>query len=224
VLALSTQAAFERAYRQIRIDEAKYLRQVKRVHKLPIEAWKEMFYLGPQVVNPIADRTISSASKMAALGGLGFGLGGFLTAVPDVGVLSAITFRMLQKLSLLYGFEYRTEADNAELWIAAASAAGLDLGREFFGKQAAERLVPRIVERVAVKAGAEFAEKWAGRLVPVVSAGVAGAINYYFVRAWGRRAQKHFLARHRGVISQMNETPPNRTSLTPLSLAASSSR
>jgi uncharacterized protein (DUF697 family) len=161
-----------------------------------------MFLLGPQVIDPIARSTISSASKMAALEGMGLGFGGFLTAVPDMGILATITLRMLQKLSLLYGFQYATEEETAALWIAVASAAGVDLGRDFLEKQAMERLVPRIIDRVAVRVGAEVAEKWAGRVVPVVGAGVAGAINYYFVRAWGRRAQKHFLARHQSVVAQ----------------------
>jgi hypothetical protein len=53
-----------------------------------------------------------------------------------------------------------------------------------------------------VKVGAEVAEKWSGRLIPVLSAGFGGTLNYYFVRSWGRRAQKHLLARHRAVRSQ----------------------
>jgi hypothetical protein len=202
VLTNSAQAGFRRAYEQVRIDEAKYLRHVQRAYRLPIHSWREMFYLGPEVIDPIARRTISAASKLAALEGLGLGLGGFLTAIPDMGILAAITLRMLQKLSLLYGFEYATDEETLALWVAAASAAGVDLGRDFLEKQAMERVVPRIVDRVAVKVGAEVAEKWAGRVVPVVSAGVAGAINYYFVRSWGRRAQKHFLERHRAVLAQ----------------------
>lgn len=160
-----------------------------------------MFHLGPEVIDPIAASTIASATKMAALEGAGLGLGGFLTVVPDMGILSAITLRMLQKLSLLYGFEYITEEETVNLWVAAASAAGLDLGRDFLEKQAVERIVPRIIDRLAVKVGAEVAEKWAGRIIPVLSAGAAGALNYYFVRSWGRRAQKHFLARHLSVLS-----------------------
>lgn len=202
ILSDSAQAGFRRAYDQIRVDEAKYLRHVQRAHRLPIRTWQEMFYLGPQVIDPIARSTISGASKLAALEGMGLGIGGFLTAIPDMGILAAITMRMLQKLSLLYGFEYATDEETVALWIAAASAAGVDLGRDFLEKQATERLVPRIIDRVAVKVGAEVAEKWAGRVVPVVSAGVAGAINYYFVRSWGRRAQKHFLARHHSVLAQ----------------------
>jgi hypothetical protein len=203
MLSDSARAGFQRAYAQIRVDERKYLRRVQKTHRLPITSWDEMFHLGPQVIDPIARSTVSTASKMAALEGMGLGIGGFLTAVPDMGILAAITLRMLQKLSLLYGFEYATDEETLALWFAAASAAGVDLGRDFLEKQAVERLVPRIIDRIAVKVGAEVAEKWAGRIVPVMSAGIAGAINYYFVRSWGRRAQKHFLARHRQVLDQL---------------------
>jgi uncharacterized protein (DUF697 family) len=202
LLGQAAQTGFLRAYEQIRIDERRYLRQVRRAHRLPIETWSDMFLLGPGVVNPIARRTISGASKMAALEGMGLGFGGFLTVVPDAGILAAITLRMLQKLSLLYGFEYRTEEENVSLWIAAASAAGVDIGREFLEKQAVERLVPRLIDAMAAKLGAEVAEKWAGRVVPVLSSAAAGAINYYFVRSWGRRAQRHFLARHLAVVER----------------------
>jgi hypothetical protein len=211
-------AGFRRAYQQVKIDERKYLRHVQRAHRLPIVAWDEMFDLGPEVVDPIAAGAIKSASHMAAMEGAGLGLGGFLTVVPDMGILAAITMRMLQKLSLLYGFEYATEQETLDLWIAAASAAGLDMGRDFLEKQAVERLVPRIIDRIAVRVGAEVAEKWAGRIVPVLSAGAAGALNYYFVRGWGRRAQKHFRARHLAVLAQAARRARRRTlpSQTPL--------
>ena len=202
LLGQAAQAGFLHAYEQIRIDERRYLHRVRRAHRLPIETWSDMFLLGPEVVNPIARRTISGASKMAALEGMGLGFGGFLTVVPDMGILAAITLRMLQKLSLLYGFEYRTEEENVSLWIAAASAAGVDIGREFLEKQAVERLVPRLIDAMAAKLGAEVAEKWAGRVVPVLSSAAAGAINYYFVRSWGRRAQRHFLARYLAVVER----------------------
>jgi len=216
LLSTAAGAGFRRAYSQVQVDERKYLRHLQRAHRLPIESWQEMFQLGPQMLDPIAAGTIKSASRMAALEGAGLGLGGFLTVVPDMGILSAITLRMLQKLSLLYGFEYSTEEETVNLWIAAASAAGLDLGRDFLEKQAVERLVPRIIDRIAVKVGAEVAEKWAGRIVPVLSAGAAGALNYYFVRAWGRRAQKHFLARHLSVLAQAARPQTRALSAVPL--------
>lgn len=198
----ATRAGFNRAYQTVQVDPQKFLKQVKRTHKLPINSWHEMFYLGEEVITPIANRIIKSSMKTAALEGMGLGMGGMLTIVPDAGILSAITIRMLQRLSLIHGFEYSTEDEVGELWMAAASAAGLDLGRDFVEKQAIERLVPRIIDRIAVKVGAEVAEKWSGRLIPVLSAGFGGALNYYFVRSWGRRAQKHLLARYRVVSSQ----------------------
>jgi len=161
-----------------------------------------MVLLGPEIVNPIAFGTISGAAKFAGIEGMGLGLGGLLSFVPDMGALAAITMRLLQKLSLLYGFEYATEDEMADLWLAAASAAGVDLARDFVEKQAAEHLVPRMVDAIAMKAGADIAEKWAARLVPVLSAGAGAAVNYFFVRSWGRRAQKHFLTRHIARIAQ----------------------
>jgi uncharacterized membrane protein YdjX (TVP38/TMEM64 family) len=102
---------------------------------------------------------------------------------------------MLQRLSLTYGFQYSTNEELARLWLAAASAAGLDFSRDLLEKQAAEHLVPKIVDQVAIRAGAEVADKWVGRLVPVLSAVAGSALNYWFVRSWGRRAQRHFLER-----------------------------
>lgn len=202
LMQASTAAGFRKAYETVQVDPQKFLKHIKRAHKLPIESWRDMFYLGEEVVTPIANRIIKSSTRTATLEGLGLGMGGMLTIVPDAGILSAITIRMLQKLSLVYGFEYSTEDEVGDLWIAAASAAGLDLGRDFVEKQAIERLVPRIIDRIALKVGAEVAEKWSGRLIPVLSAGFGGTLNYYFVRSWGRRAQKHLLERHRHVRSQ----------------------
>lgn len=197
LLQSSTRAAFQRAYRQVQVDSRAYLAHVCRVHRLPIRSWEQMFLLGEEVITPIANDIISGSAKAAALEGAGLGIGGMLTVVPDAGILAAITIRMLQKLSLVHGFEYHTEDETAEFWMAAATAAGLDFGRDFLEKQAAERVVPRLVDAVAVKVGADVAEKWSARLVPVLSAGAAAAINYYFVRSWGRRASAHFLERHR---------------------------
>ncbi|MGH9739143.1 MAG: EcsC family protein [Candidatus Acidiferrales bacterium] len=196
-------AAFRRAYTQVRVDDRKFLKHVRRAHKLPVDSWPEMLRLPQDVIAPMAESTIASSSKMAALEGAGFGLGAFLTVVPDMGILATITLRMLQKLSLLHGFEYATEAENIQLWIAAATAAGVDLGRDFLGKQAMEQAVPRIIDRMAVRVGADVAEKWTGRLIPVVGMGAGAAINYYFVRSWGRRARAHFAKRHRAIRERL---------------------
>ena len=199
VFQASIRAGFRRAYHGVQVDPQKFLQQFRRAHRLPIHTWSDMFHVEENLVNHYAVRVVKSSMRTAALEGAGLGLGGMLTILPDAGILSAITIRMLQKLSLIYGFEYKTDEEVSELWLAAASAAGLDLGREFIEKQAMEKIVPRIIDRIAVRVGAEVAEKWSGRLIPLLSSGIGGTLNYYFVRSWGRRAQKHFLDRHRAV-------------------------
>ncbi len=39
-------------------------------------------------------------------------------------------------------------------------------------------------------------EKWSGRLIPMASSAIGAGLNYYFVRAWGERARKHFREKH----------------------------
>lgn len=213
-LRSSIQSGANTAYRHVRVDPSAYLLHAQRSLHLPIDKWEDVFDLGAHNVKPHADSVIRASSKAAALEGMGLGLGGLITVVPDLGFLSTITLRLLQKLSLLYGFEYTTEEEAVELWIAAASAAGVEIGRDILEKQGIARIVPFLMERVASRVGEEVAEKWTARLVPVLSAGAAGALNYYFVRGWGRRAQKHFERRHAVVRSQRFShglSAPNRS-------------
>jgi uncharacterized protein (DUF697 family) len=198
---------FRKAYPRVEVNPEKYLLSVRRIYGLPIENWKDAHRLDERVLAPVTTRIITSSARMAALEGMGFGVGGFATVLPDMGVLAAITLRMLQKLSLVYGFEYSTAEEVAALWLAAATAAGVNLTREYLEKQAVERLAPRVIDAMAVKVGAEVAEKWAGRVVPLLSAGAAATLNYCFVRAWGRRAQKHFVEKHRAVRGILNPAP-----------------
>ena len=203
LLQLSARNGFRQAYLQVRLDSEKYLRQVQRETSLPIKSWGDARYIDENILAPHANRIIAKSSRTAALEGLGLGLGGFSTLLPDMGILAAITVRMLQRLSLIYGFEYSTDDEIAGFWIAAGTAAGVDLGRDFLEKQAIERMAPRIVDQIAVKVGAEVAEKWAARIIPIISAGAAATINYYFVRAWGCRAQKHFLDRRNSLRTNL---------------------
>jgi hypothetical protein len=134
--------------------------------------------------------------KVAAIEGAGFGLGGLMTIVPDLGILSAITMRTIQKLSLLYGFEFNTDDEIAELWVAAASAAGVDISRELLEKEVINKFVPKVIQRIAAKASTEVVEKWAGRVIPLASSAIGAGLNYWFVRAWGERARLHFRGRY----------------------------
>jgi len=190
------QAGLERAARGLQVDPQRFLLHLQRAHGLPLNSYSDLFSLPVDELDRLAALTIRATTKMGAIEGTGLGLGGFLTLVPDLGFLSTLTGRMIQKLSLIYGFPYATEEEKAELWLAIASASGLDIGKEFLEKQVIERLVPRIIERVAVRASTEVAEKWAARAIPLLSGLTGGALNYFFLRKWGRRAQAHFRARH----------------------------
>lgn len=189
-------AGLNRACTRVKVDPTEYLERIRRSHGLAIQSFRDMFFLPQELVDNLADQTISASVKFAVLEGVGLGIGGMVSVIPDMGILAAIVMRLLQKLSLLHGFEYSTEDEVATLWIAAASAAGLDLGRDFIEKEAIERFVPRVMERIAARMSAEVAEKWSARLIPVVSGALGGALNYYFVREWGRRAKQHFRRKH----------------------------
>ena len=188
--------ALMRAYKTVRVEPDRFLIELRAAYGLPVSSFQGMYSVEPPVLDTIAEQIIHSSMKIAAAEGAGFGLGGFLTIVPDFSILAGITLRTIQRLSLLYGFEYNTDAEMSELWIAAASAAGVDVGRDLLEKSVVNKMIPRIIQRIAAKASTELVEKWAGRLIPVVSSLIGGTLNYYFVRGWGERAHAHFRQRH----------------------------
>jgi hypothetical protein len=185
-----------RTYDTIKVDPGRFLMQLRVAHSLPLATFQEVYTLPIERLDDVADSVIRGGMKLAAAEGAGFGLGGIFTLLPDLGILSTITMRTIQKLSLIYGFELNSDEEIAELWIAAATAAGVDISRELLEKEVVNRFVPKVIQRIAVKAGSEVAEKWIGRLVPFTSSAIGGALNYYFVRAWGARAQAHFREKH----------------------------
>jgi hypothetical protein len=188
--------AFQRAYETVRVDPAKFLLQLRAAYGLPISSFQGVHSVEMSVLDDVAVRIIGGSMKAAAAEGAGLGLGGIVTILPDLSILAGITLRMLQKLSLLYGFEYATDEESAELWVAAASAAGVDISRELLEKEVVNRFVPRVIQRIAAQASAEMVEKWAGRVIPLLSSLLGAGLNYYFVRAWGERASAHFRGRH----------------------------
>jgi hypothetical protein len=187
---------FERAYLAVKVNPDKFLLQVRAAYGLPVSSFQWLYTVDVGLVDDVAAQIIAGGMKVAAIEGAGLGLGGIVTIVPDLSILAGITLRTIQKLSLIYGFEYNTDEEMAELWIAAASAAGVDISRELLEKEVVNRFVPRVIERIAARASAEAVEKWSGRLIPFTSSVIGAGLNYYFVRAWGERARKHFRERH----------------------------
>ncbi len=196
-----------RAYKTIAVDPQDYLFHLRVSHDLPVQSYDGMFSVPVNVLDDIARQTVRAGMKMAAAQGAGFGLGGIMTLVPDLSILAAITMRAIQKLSLIYGFEFNTDEEQAELWIAAASAAGVDISRELLEKQVVKKFVPSVMQRIAAQASSEVAEKWIGRLIPLASSAIGAVLNYYFVRGWGRRAMAHFRERHLKVRAAHTTAP-----------------
>jgi uncharacterized protein (DUF697 family) len=200
----SVRSAFTHAYETVKVDPAKFLLQLRAAYGLPISTYHGVYSVEVAVLDDLAARVIRGGMKAAAAEGAGLGLGGLVTIVPDLSILAGITLRTIQKLSLLYGFEYNTEEETAELWIAAASAAGVDISREVLEKEVVNRFVPKVIQRIAAQASTEVVEKWAARVIPVLSSVIGASLNYYFVRAWGERAQAHFRRHHLEMRSRLN--------------------
>ena len=185
-----------KAYETVKVDPENYLRHLRVAYGLPARTYEGVYSVDIVILDRIAEETIRSSMRIAAAEGAGLGFGGMFTIVPDLGILAAITIRMIQKLSLIYGFSYSTEQEEAELWVAAASAAGVDISRDVMEKRVVARFVPRVIQRIAASASADMVEKWTARLIPVVSSAIGAGLNYYFMRVWGQRAVSHFRQRH----------------------------
>lgn len=185
-----------RGMRSIEIDPEEFRRHLSNKHGLWVPSLTRMRDVPIERLDAIAAALIRDAERLALLEGAGFGLGGMITFLPDASLLTVIVLRLIQRLALLYGFETRGSDQRIEMWKAAAAAAGVDYGKDLAEKQICEKIAPRIAERLAARLGAESAEKWVGRLVPLASSAIGGALNFSFVRGWGRRAQRHLRARH----------------------------
>ena len=185
-----------RGLRSIEIDPENFRRHLANKHGLWVQDFARMKDVPTDRLDAIATELIGNAERLALAEGAGFGLGGMMTLLPDASLLTVITLRLIQRLSLLYGFEAHGSDQRMEMWKAAAAASGIDYGKDLAEKQILEKLAPRIAERFAAKIGAETAEKWAGRLIPLASSAIGGALNFSFVRGWGRRVQRQLRRKH----------------------------
>src|SRR5437773_3935188 len=111
----AVKTALSGAYQSIKVDSGKYLQHLRRAYGLPIESFREMHALPMPIVEQMADRTIAASTKVALAEGVGLGVGGILTVVPDVGFLTTLSVRMLQALTLIYRLAYSTDNDIAQL-------------------------------------------------------------------------------------------------------------
>ncbi len=180
--------------RSIEINPEDFRRYLAEKHGIRVTDFRQLRQLPAERLDAVAAVLIRDSQRLAMLEGAGFGFGGMITLVPDAGLLTIITLRLIQRLCLLYGFDFRSEEQKRELWLAAAAATGMDFGKDLAEKQLVEKIAPMIVERLAIRLGAEAAEKWVARFIPLASSAICGGLNFAFVRAWGRRVQRNLHA------------------------------
>ena len=191
----------QRGLRSVEVNPEDFRRQLADKHGLWVPNFSRMNDVPVERLDAIAQKLIRDAERLAAAEGAGFGLGGMITLLPDASILTAITLRLIQRLCLLYGFETRGQDERVELWLAAATATGIDYGKDLVEKQMFEKLAPRIAQRLALKLGEETAEKWVGRMIPVASSAIGGLLNFTFVRTWGRRVHRNLREKQIGRAS-----------------------
>ena len=104
----------------MKVEPERNLEHLWVAHNLPALTYEGVYSVNDALLHQIAEETIRGSMRIAAAEGAGLGVGGMLTIIPDLGILAAITIRMIQKLSLIYGFPYNTDQEEAELWVAAA--------------------------------------------------------------------------------------------------------
>jgi uncharacterized protein (DUF697 family) len=186
----------QRGLRSVEVNPEDFRKQLADKHGLWVPNFNRMHDVPLERLDAIAEKMIRDAQRLALAEGAGFGLGGMITLLPDASILTAITLRLIQRLCLLYGFETRGPDERIDLWMAAATATGVDYGKDLVEKQMFEKLAPRIAQRLAVKLGEETAEKWVGRMIPLASSAIGGILNFTFVRTWGRRVQRNLREKH----------------------------
>jgi hypothetical protein len=114
-----------RGLRSVEVDPEDFRRELSEKHGLWVPDFGRMKDVPIEQLDTIAARLIRHAERLALAEGVGFGLGGLVTFLPDASFLTVITLRLIQRLSLLYGLAASGGDERAEMWKAAASAAGI---------------------------------------------------------------------------------------------------
>jgi EcsC family protein len=142
--------------------------------------------------------------RLARLEGAALGIGGFWTAAPDLVALLWIQSRMVFYIAAAYGYDPKHPMRPAELLAlqdvyptAAEARAALD----GVGKRLAHAVVERalvskndrgLARRLAKYAGRRVAERYAGRLIPLLASPVGAVQNAAVTKELGRKALAYY--------------------------------
>tara|TARA_Y100001968_G_scaffold332461_1_gene390712 strand:+ start:380 stop:1090 length:711 start_codon:yes stop_codon:yes gene_type:complete len=175
----------------------------------PVQSIEQLQTLPTEVLDRQADLYIRSAKRKAAFGGASMGMGGWLGLGPGLSQMLVVALRLSQRISLVYGFDYRDERGELELWKGLAAAVGASLRWEGTEAELWGRLPaaitgsgalsnPLITQalRSVVKGLALRSSGQLSRWLPLVGGGAGMVFNYLEVDRMGRRLKGDWRARH----------------------------
>ena len=175
----------------------------------PISDFLQVAALPVEVIDPLADRYVRQARRDAAISGISLGLGGWMGLPPGLIHMTVLILRLSQRLSVVYGHDFRTARGEIELWKAMAAAVGANVewegtetqmmarlpvaftGTGAFGSPLLVKAAQAVLTRLAVLAGTRVT-----RWVPVVGGGTSAIINYLEMDRIGRRLKETWRAQH----------------------------
>ena len=199
---------FQTIYRLASVDENEVLRDL-RGFGLQVDNLSSVAGLPLPSLDALADRYVKRAKRSAALSGASLGMGGWLGLPSGLVHMVVVILRLGQRLSLTYGFDFRTDRGEIELWKALAKAVGAKVNWEGSEADLMRRLpavvtgtgtfsnplllqaFQSVVVRVATRAGLH-ATRW----VPVVGGGTSLIVNYLEIDKVGRDLKGSYRAQH----------------------------
>jgi hypothetical protein len=169
----------------------------------PAEDWVRIAGPGntPEKLAKIAFR---KHVRLARLEGAALGVGGAITAGPDLVALLWIQSRMIFYIAAAYGYDPRHPMRPAELLALQGVYPSAEEARKALdgvGKHMAQALAERALEgkdqggihlRLAKFAAKRVAHRYAGRLVPLVGAPIGAMQNAGATKDLGRRALAYY--------------------------------
>lgn len=141
--------------------------------------------------------------RLARVEGAALGIGGFVTAVPDLVALAWIQSRMVFYVAAAYGYDPRHPMRPAELLAiqgvyptAAEARSGLDGVGKHMAVALAEKAMTgserTLVDRLTRYVLRRVAKRYAGRLIPLLGAPVGAVQNGNATAELGRKALQYY--------------------------------
>jgi len=191
----------------VSVDPERFLAQLRR-RGVRVHTLDDLRAVDPDRLDRIAGDEIRSARRRSAVSGVGLGMGGWLAIPPDIAHQLVSLVTLAQRLSLVYGVDFRTGRGEIELWKGIAEAVGakvditgtptdvarrmpVQLGRSRIALHPiAWRLAQAVARRLALRVSTPL-----GRMVPVLSGGIGGVTNYVQMGRAGQRMMAYYRGR-----------------------------